>query len=81
MSRWAYRPGDYYIVCDTCGERFYRSECQIDHDGYLVCKTCFDPQHPQERIRVKAERSVPKDPRPEGTDYFLSYGEVTRDDL
>lgn len=76
-----YRAGDYYVICDTCGLRYYRSQCVKDHQGFIVCKSCYDPRHPQEKIRTISERNIVKDARPEGDPVFLQPGDVTAEDL
>lgn len=76
-----YRPGDAKAVCDTCGFRHYLSELRKDHEGFMVCKRCYDPPHPQDSIRVPVERNTIQDARPEGEPVYLSPGDVTRDDL
>ena len=81
MTKWPYKPGDSLAICDQCGFRFYLSQLRKDKDGFMVCKTCYDPPHPQDSIRVRPERNTIQDARPEGTPVYLKVGDVTRDDL
>ena len=77
-----YIPGDHYVICDRCGFKYRRSQCTLDHEGLMVCiSKCFEPQHPQEYIKIVPERIVVDDPRPRKEDVFLEPGDVTEDDL
>lgn len=76
-----YRPGDHYSLCDLCGFRFMASELRENSDGLMVCRDDYEPEHPQEKIRVKRERITVKDPRPEPAPRFLEPGDVTPEDL
>ena len=73
MKKTQYVPGDYYAVCDVCGFEFYASELKKRWDGRMVCKTDWEPRHPQETLRIRTQ--VPKPPwtRPEPTDVFIDY--------
>jgi hypothetical protein len=66
----SYRPGDWYVSCDQCGKKKYRSECRMQWNNLFVCPKCYDPKHPQLEIKAKKE-SVPDIVRPEGTDSYL----------
>jgi len=81
MTNWPYKPGDSLCICDICGLRGYRSKMKKTWDNLLTHPECWDPRHPQETIKAKKERIGVSDARPEGTDRFLSPGDVTPDDL
>ena len=81
MTRWPYKSGDHLVVCDICGGRLYSSQSKKNWEGLVCHPNCCDPRHPQELIRAKKERITVKDSRPEGTDVFLSPGDVTPEDL
>lgn len=76
-----YCPGDYYLICDVCGFQFRRSEMRERWDKAMVCRKDWEPQHPQEFLRGRADRIGVPVARPEATDYFLSDNEVTTEDL
>ena len=65
----AYKPGDYYVICDRCGFKRYRSECRMTYDNFLVCAdTCWHPRHPQEyMVKPLADRQRVPLARPEFT--------------
>jgi len=76
------KDGDYPVICDMCGFRRWASECRLNYKGELVCAdTCWEPQHPRETQRFVRSRPVVRIRRPEPTDRFLEYGEITADDL
>lgn len=59
-----------------------KSQCRKNWQGQIVCAdTCWESRHPQELARVKPEVQRVRDSRPEQTDTFLEYGEVTEDTL
>jgi len=76
-----YKPGDNLAICDSCGLRFYGSELKKDWWGFMVCKKDYEPRHPQDSVKVTADRIVVNDARPEVTDIFLEPGDVTPEDL
>ena len=73
MSKNEYRAGDHYAVCDVCGFEFYASELRRRWDGRMVCRTDWEPRHPQETLRVKTRTATPPWTRPEPTDTFIDY--------
>jgi hypothetical protein len=54
-----YKSGDYLADCARCGFTYYASELQKEWTGHRVCKTCFEPRHPQDLIKVRKERGIP----------------------
>lgn len=63
MSR--YVAGTYNAECDICGFVYKRSEMLKTWDNKLVCRTDYEPKHPQLTIRVRAERQSVSDARPD----------------
>ena len=56
------RLGDYHALCDRCKKKYYASELRDDgqYPGLKVCKSCYDPKHPQEFLKgQKEDISVP----------------------
>lgn len=76
-----YIPGDFWRICDRCGQRFRQSKMKKTWDNLWVCKRDWEPRHPQDFVRGKTDRQSVPEPRPEPADYFLSDNEVTADDL
>lgn len=81
MKNDAYRPGDYYVICDRTGFKVLRSQCRRTWDGLIVRKESWEPRHPQDLIRARQDRQAVPDPRSEAEDTFLEDNEVTADDL
>ena len=61
-----YKSGDYYVICDICGFRYYRSECVKTWNNLIACPKCFDgPRDPLEfPPPLRPERQTVPDPRP-----------------
>lgn len=60
-----YVPGEYYVICDQCGRKKYRSECRFTWDNLLVCSdTCWEPKHPQYYVKSIPNIQRVPDPRP-----------------
>ena len=38
--------GNYNVICDRCGQKNKRDNCQKEWNGLLVCKRCWEPKHP-----------------------------------
>lgn len=72
-----YRAGDFYRICDRCGEKKRASETKKEWTGLIVCDPCFETRHPQDNVRGRKDRQRVPDPRPEAPDYFLAPNEVT----
>lgn len=78
----AYRPGDFWRICDRCGFKKRASETKKEWTGLIVCSDeCWEPRHPQDFVRGRRDRQTVTNPRPEAADNFLTDNEVTRDSL
>lgn len=52
--------GDWNALCDRCGFKFKASELKEEWTGWMVCKECWEPRHPQDFIRgIPDDSSVP----------------------
>lgn len=81
MTGTYYEHGSHNVQCDRSGLKVKRSECRMQWDGLLVRKEDWEPRHPQDFVRAKADNQTVRDARPEATDYFLSDNEVSADQL
>lgn len=81
MPEYHYVEGDYNVICDRCGFKVKASTTKKEWTGLRVCKSHWEPRHPQDKIKGRADHQAVPDPRPEGEDVFLSTNEVTRDSL
>lgn len=66
-----YISGQWNAVCDRCGFEFKSSQLKKDWQGFMVCSKDYEPRHPQDFIKTRAERPAPAWTRPEGEDEFL----------
>jgi hypothetical protein len=73
--------GDSKACCDVCGFHFKGSQLRKRWDGAMVCSKDYEVQHPQDNIKIRAERNNVKDARPEPEYRFLAVGEITAADL
>lgn len=76
-----YAHGDHNAICDLCGGKFKFSALRRNSEGHWVCRKDYEPRHPQDDVRGRADRQRVAVSRPEGTDRFLGANEVTGDDL
>lgn len=69
-KEWAYIPGDYYMICDVCGEKHRKSEMKQRWDNLWVDKRCWNPRQPQDFVQARTDIiSVPV-ARPRPVDVF-----------
>lgn len=70
MSKTGYVHADYNVICDRCGFKKKRSECLKEWTGLLVCKKCYEPRHPQDFVKARADKQSVADPRPDTQTVF-----------
>lgn len=70
MAKAGYFSGDHNVICDRCGFKKKRSECRKEWTGLLVCKKCWEPRHPQDFVKARADKQGVPDPRPDTQDAF-----------
>ncbi len=75
MRNTWFKSGLWNAICDRCGFRYKNTELQQDWQGLMVCKTCWEPRHPQEMIRPIPDQNKLPWTRPEGTD--ISVGDLS----
>ena len=52
-----YIPDDHWVECQRCGKDVRSSNTRIDgYSKLIVCTKCFDPKHPQDFVRPKADK-------------------------
>lgn len=72
-----YKHGDANAICDRCGFKYKLSMLKKEWTGSKTCNgpgtnNCWEPRHPQDFVRGRADKQTVHDPRPEGTDTFLT---------
>lgn len=66
-----YLSGDHNAICDVCGREFKASRLVKRWDGFMVCREDWEPRHPQDFVRAKADLQAPQWTRPESKDMFV----------
>ena len=81
--------GQWKAQCDRCGFEYKSAKIRKEWTGLRVCSgpgtnDCWEPRHPQDRVRGRKDRQSPPWVRPEvdGPDVSPGSGnEVSPDDL
>lgn len=76
--------GAWNACCDRCGREFKNYQLRKEWTGLRVCGQCYDPRHPQDFVRGKADRQAPAWVRPEPAEIDVSPGsgnEINPEDL
>lgn len=65
-----YEHGQWNAICDRCGFEFKARKVKLEWTGLRVCagagtNECWEPRHPQEKVRGKHDRQAPPWVRPE----------------
>ena len=47
--------GGYNVICDECGFKYKNNELVRRYDGFMVCRKCWEPRHPQEFVRARKD--------------------------
>ena len=56
IPRTRFVKGDWNADCDECGQTFKASHLKERWDGAMVCPEDYEPRHPQDSLRPRAER-------------------------
>lgn len=71
MSSPAYRPGDFWRICEVCGFKYRSSQTNRRWDGLIVCREDWETRHPQDFVRGRKDLQNVPDPRPEPIDNVI----------
>lgn len=63
--------GDHLVICDMTGFKVHASQTRMTWDGRRVRKESWEPRHPQDYLRSRAEDTSVENPRPEQPDVFI----------
>ena len=72
MTQSYYKHGEWSAICDTCGWKFKSSELRETWDHRMVCKDDWEPRHPSDYLRGRADKTQVPYVSPESTDTFIS---------
>lgn len=82
-----YEAGQWNVACPRCGKRLKARQLRKEWTGLRVChgagtNNCWDPKHPQDSVKGKADRQTPPWVQPEPPEIELALGDgYTQDDL
>ena len=79
MSTW--EAGQWNCICDRCGFQFKARQLRTEWTGLRVCRDCWEPRHPQDFVKGKADRQAPPWVRPEPPEITLGTNDVQPEDL
>lgn len=71
MKEWNYKPGDWWLFCDSCGKKIKASNSRHRWDGFIVCDGCFEHRHPQDFVKTKNDKITVPFSRPRTEDTFI----------
>lgn len=71
----------YIVICDRSGQRVKAKDCRMQWDGLLVKKEYWEARHPQDKVKVVADKAAPPIVRPEGEVIAVSAVSIGDDDL
>ena len=80
MARRTYKPGSFLRVDDRTGFTVYAENTKKEWQGLIVSKETWEPRHPQDFVRGKADKQTVPDPRPGGADTFSGPKHYAMDD-
>ncbi len=66
-----YKHGDRNAICDRCGFKFKLGDLSRTWDNLLVCSNDWEPEHPQNYLKLRPEIPRKVEGRPEGSDVWL----------
>lgn len=69
-----FRLGSWKAICDRCGAQRHAEGLRKEWTGLRVCRECWEPRHPQDRLKGKADRQAPPWTRPEPPEIDVSVG-------
>ena len=55
-TKW---PGNWKYDCPRCSFTFPSSDIRKEWTGLYVCRSCWEPKHPQLMIKIRPETAVP----------------------
>lgn len=55
-TKW---PGNWKYDCQRCSFTFPSEDIRKEWTGLYVCKSCWEPKHPQLMIKIRPETAVP----------------------
>lgn len=81
-----YVKGQWNAICDQCGFEYKSAQIRLQWNGLRTCcgpdtNGCWEPRHPQEFVKGKADKQAPPWTRPEPPEINVGPGDVKAEDL
>jgi len=75
--RTRYVKGQWNACCDRCGIKYKSGQMKKEWTGLMVCHgpgtaDCWEPRHPQDRVRGVPDRQAPPWSRPMPTPVYVT---------
>jgi len=74
-----YVPGQNWVECMRCGLDYRHSDIKREWTGLVVCKTCWEPRHPQDFVRARTDRIAAPGPNNTAAAYSTVAAEGSTD--
>lgn len=79
-----FQKGKWNVICDRCGSEYKSDQLRLEWTNLRVCcgpgtNGCWEPRHPQDMVKGKADRQAPPWVRPEPPE--VEVGQVDPEDL
>lgn len=71
MTPWYFKSGAWNAICDVCGHKYKSTEMLKRWDGLMVCKSDWEPDHPQKFLRVREDKISTEWVRSRPEDVFI----------
>lgn len=65
-----YVKGQWNVICQRCGFKHKSGNIRKEWTGLMVCKSCWEPRHPQDFVTGRADKQAPPWSSPETTVSF-----------
>lgn len=66
----SYVKGEHKVSCQRCFKEVLSSKARKEWTGLIICKSCWEPRHPQDFVRARPDNQSAKgliSPEPEET--------------
>lgn len=73
----SYRDGDHWVISDRSGKKIRASEARREWNGPVVHESEYDPRHPQDFVKVPADKQSVPHARPRPADTFMGPKKTT----
>lgn len=64
MGKNYYLSGEFNVTCDRCSKKIKAHQAKHEWTGFIVCGDCWEPRHPQDFVKARADKIVVDFQRP-----------------